>query len=478
MIVVKSIQHVIMCAHIINRLPMMATSIFARQALTVSGWQENVSIHINEQGRISDITPSTGDANHTVGVLLPALSNVHSHSFQRAMAGLAEQRGPTPVDDFWTWRKVMYRFLEILTPEDVEAIAAHVQMEMLESGYASSAEFHYLHHNYKGVHYDDICELSERLFQASLISGIGYTHLPVLYMRGGLDGRALQGGQLRFGCDIDEFQVLYSQLSKRMASLPQDYVLGVAPHSLRAVSREGMLLVSGLNKSTPIHIHVSEQQSEVSEVVETLGSRPIRWLLENVEVDQRWCLIHATHTDDSELLDFAKSGAVAGLCPITEANLGDGIFDAHAFFEAGGRCGIGSDSNVRIGVSEELRMLEVSQRLRDQRRVVLSSDQTPSNGRFLYSHAAIGGAQALGRDSGRIEVGALADLVALNDDHHSIAGLSKDTVLDTWIFASSDDIVSDVWAAGRHVVRDSVHFSRDQISSKYQQTMKRLRKEL
>lgn len=456
----------------------MTTSIFAQQALTATGWQENVSIHIDDDGRISSITSSSEAADHRVAVLLPALSNLHSHSFQRAMAGLAEQRGTNPIDDFWTWRKVMYRFLEILTPDDIESIGAYVQMEMLESGYASSAEFHYLHHSFNGARYDNITELSERLFNAALTSGIGYTHLPVLYMRGGLDNRELQGGQMRFGCNIDEFQTLFSQLSKQMESLPKDFVLGVAPHSLRAVSKEGLLLASSLDKETPIHIHIAEQQSEVNDIANALGSRPIRWLLDNVEVNERWCLIHATHADDSELVDFAKSGAVAGLCPITEANLGDGIFNAPSFFEAGGRYGIGSDSNVKISLSEELRMLEVSQRLRDQRRVVLSSAEIPSNGRFLYSHAAKGGAQALGRDSGRIEVGAIADLVALDGEHYSITGLSRDTILDTWIFACDDDIVCDVWAAGRHVVHNGQHTKREQIAGNFKQTINRLRKEL
>ena len=456
----------------------MATTIFAKQALTASGWQENIALSIDGNGRISDISAATGNENSNVGILLPALSNLHSHTFQRAMAGLAEQRGSNPIDDFWSWRKVMYRFLEILSPEDIEVIAAQVQMEMLESGYAASAEFHYLHHNHNGAHYDNIGELSERLFQASLQSGIGYTHLPVLYMRGGLDDRELQGGQRRFACDLDQFEKLFTSLSSSMAELPNDTVLGVAPHSLRAVSKEGLIMSSRLDNNTPIHIHIAEQQSEVNDVVHALGSRPIRWLLDNLDVDERWCLIHATHTEPSELIDFANSGAVAGLCPITEANLGDGIFDALTFVQHGGRYGVGSDSNVKIGLSEELRMLEVSQRLRDQRRVVLSSEEMPSNGRFLYSHAAIGGAQALARDSGRIEVGALADLVALNDQHYSIAALSNDTVLDAWIFACDDDIVSDVWAAGRHMVRDGQHVLRDVISNKFLHTIKRLRQQL
>ena len=456
----------------------MSLKIFAKQALTSTGWQRDISVSVDDSGQISDISKSTGSPDKTVGILLPALSNLHSHSFQRAMAGLAEHREATALEDFWSWRKVMYRFLEILSPDDIEAIAALVQMEMLESGYAASAEFHYLHHDPRGVAYSNPAELSERLFKASLKSGIGYSHLPVLYMRGGLDNQPLQAGQRRFGCNLDQFQTLYARLQERMAELPQDYVLGVAPHSLRAVTADGLLLASRLNPQTPVHIHIAEQQNEVNEVVQARGARPIRWLLDNIEVDNRWCLVHATQADQRELVDFAKSGAVAGLCPITEANLGDGIFNAPQFIEQGGRFGIGSDSNVKIALSEELRMLEMSQRLRDHRRVILSSQATASSGRFIYEHAAAGGARALGRNAGSIHVGALADLVALDDQHYSLAGLTDDRILDTWIFASADNIVSDIWAAGRHMVSEGRHRQREAISRQFLQTIKRLRSAL
>jgi formimidoylglutamate deiminase len=456
----------------------MSLKIFAKQALTSTGWQRDICVSVDESGCISDISKSNSPPDHRVGILLPGLSNLHSHSFQRAMAGLAEQRGASALEDFWSWRKIMYRFLDILSPDDIEAIAALVQMEMLESGYAAMAEFHYLHHDPKGVGYSNPAELSERLFQASLTSGIGYSHLPVLYMRGGLDDQPLQAGQRRFGCDLDQFQTLYTQLGERMRGLPQDTVLGVAPHSLRAVTLDGLLLSSRLNPQTPVHIHIAEQQNEVDDVIRSLGARPIRWLLDNIEVDNRWCLVHATQADQRELVDFAKSGAVAGLCPITEANLGDGIFNAPPFIEQGGRFGIGSDSNVKIALSEELRMLEMSQRLRDHRRVILSSQTTTASGRFIYEHAAVGGAQALGRNAGSIHVGALADLVALDDQHYALAGLTDDRILDTWIFASADNIVSDVWAAGRHRVSEGRHSQREAISRQFLKTIKRLRSAL
>jgi formimidoylglutamate deiminase len=456
----------------------MTLKISAQQALTSDGWRENVAVSIGGDGLITDISDDLANADHQVAILLPALSNVHSHSFQRAMAGLAEQRGENAHDDFWTWRKIMYRFLELLTPDDIEAIAAQVQMEMLEAGYAAQAEFHYLHHAPGGQHYDRIDELSQRHIAAAMQTGIGYTHLPVLYMQGGLDGRALEGGQRRFGCDIAEFEQLFAAISSGFIDLPRDFALGVAPHSLRAVSRDGLNAALDLSTNGPIHIHAAEQVGEVREVQDALGARPIAWLLDNMPVDQRWCFIHATQMEPSECIGLAKSRAVAGLCPITEANLGDGIFDGPRYLENGGRIGIGSDSNVRISLSEELRTLETSQRLRDRRRVILTNKDTPSNGRNLYARTAMGGAQAIGRNSGRIEIGAIADLTALNGVHPSLASLTGDTVLDTWIFASDDSLVTDVWSAGRHNVTGGKHIHNDQITARFTQTMIRLRQAL
>jgi formimidoylglutamate deiminase len=456
----------------------MTTTIFAKQALTSAGWLKNVVVALGADQRIKNITQGLSFADHHVGILLPALSNVHSHSFQRAMGGLAEKRGAKSYDDFWTWRKVMYRFLEILSPDDIEAIAAQVQMDMIKSGYAASAEFHYLHHAQNGQQYAQIEELSLRHFSAALRTGIGYTHLPVLYMQGGLDGRKLQAGQLRFGCNIDQFESLYSVLSTNMKLLPKDAVLGVAPHSLRAVTLDGLQQCKVIAPSGPIHIHAAEQVAEVKEVNKVLGAPPIRWLLDNMSVDDRWCLIHATHMKHHEIKDLALSGAVAGLCPITEANLGDGVFNADSFLQHGGAFGIGSDSNVKIALSEELRMLEASQRLRDKKRVVLCDESTPSNGRYLYEGAARGGAKAIGRDSGRIEIGALADLVALDDQCSSLVALEGDTVLDAWIFTCNDDVVTDVWSAGRHVLKNKEHQHEEKIANRFLMTIKKLRQAL
>ncbi|MEO1041408.1 MAG: formimidoylglutamate deiminase [Pseudomonadota bacterium] len=451
------------------------TVIAARQALFPDGWRKNAVISIGDDGRIDNTNAADTDVDHKVGVLLPALSNVHSHSFQRAMAGLAERRGSNPRDDFWTWRQVMYRFLDLLSPEDIGDIAAFAQMEMLEAGYAAQAEFHYLHHQPDGTFYSEIDELSGRLLDAAQRTGIGLTHLPVLYMQGGLDGRALEGGQLRFGCNDDHFAQLFDAISTRWKGLPKDYHLGVAPHSLRAVPKSGLEHCLQLIPEGPIHLHAAEQLAEVDGVQEALGARPIAWLLDHMPIDERWCVVHATHMNDQEVQGLASSGAVVGVCPITEANLGDGTFRAAEFLTHGGFIGIGTDSNVNITLSGELRMLEVSQRLRDRRRAVLTSDDIPSNGRFLYNMAAAGGVCALKRDSGRIEAGVLADLVSLDDDNIALAGLSGDTILDTWIFGAADQIIRDVWSAGRHVVREGRHIQRDSIKAAYKTTIKRLR---
>ncbi|PQA89494.1 formimidoylglutamate deiminase [Hyphococcus luteus] len=457
---------------------MAGQRIAAKEILTPEGWRRDVIVEIGPDGRITGLHKKDkgAAADMTVGALLPAPGNVHSHAFQRAMAGLTEYRA-NPTDDFWSWRALMYHFVERLTPDDIEAIAAGVQMEMLEAGFAAVGEFHYLHHQPDGAPYANLAELSERLFAAAAETGIGYTHLPVLYMRGGMDGRALEGGQRRFGCTREQFENLFADAREAMKALPGDARLGVAPHSLRAVDKDGLAFAAALDPSSPVHIHIAEQTGEVEEAITHLGARPVEWLYANMNVDARWCLIHATHMNEAEVKAAAASGAVAGLCPITEANLGDGIFEAASFLSAGGRIGIGSDSNIRITLAEELRMLEHSQRLKHRQRAVLSTLEK-SCGRFLLEGAALGGAQALGRDGGRIEHGALADFVALDAGNPALAGLSGDRMLDAWIFASAESPVTDVWSAGRHLVKDGRHIRRDRIAGRFNTVLARLRSDL
>lgn len=450
------------------------TQIWAETALLPSGWAQGVTVSV-ASGRISAVTCDTqpGAAQRT-GILLPAPTNLHSHAFQRAMAGLTERRGPDPRDSFWTWRQLMYRFLDQLTPEDVEAITAFVQMEMAEAGYAAVAEFHYLHHAPGGVPYADLAEMSARIAAAAQTTGLGLTLLPVLYEFGGCDLRPLGPGQIRFGNRPDAYATLLEGAEAALRHLPEDAAIGVAPHSLRAVSPEGLTIAANLRPNAPLHMHLAEQVAEVEEILAHRGARPVEWLLDAAAVDARWCLIHCTQMTRAETNALAATGAVAGLCPITESSLGDGIFDGVAYLAAGGRWGIGSDSNIRIALSEELRTLDYSQRLRDLSRAALAT-ASHSTGRVLFAGALQGGAQAAGRPSGAIEVGKLADLVALNAQAPDLLARQGDQILDSYIFAGDDRMITDLWSAGRHLVSEGQHFARAQITAAYARTVQRLR---
>ena len=453
----------------------MKTSIFAKQALLPTGWTENVLLEINDTiiSTVTDSASNPGDAVQ-LDLLLPAPANLHSHAFQRAMAGMTESRGPDPTDSFWTWRRLMYLFLDQLTPDDIESITALVQMEMLESGYAAVGEFHYLHHQSDGEHYTNIGQMSESIACAASLSGIGLTLLPVLYEHGGCDGRPLGPGQCRFGNTIDSFSTLFDKASIALANLPSDTNIGVAPHSLRAVSREALSESLTISPETPFHLHLAEQELEVEEILQAWGQRPVEWLLNNHNVDERWCLIHCTQMQPHETSTLAKTGAVAGLCPITESNLGDGIFDGLRYLKAGGRIGVGSDSNIRISLNEELRTLEYSQRLRDRKRAVLATEDA-STGRVLFDATTQGGAQACKRHSGSLAPGYLADLLALNTDTATLAGLHRDQLLDSFIFASDHNAITDVWSAGRHMVTNGYHIHREQILTRYLHTLNSLK---
>jgi formimidoylglutamate deiminase len=454
-------------------------NIFAELALTPEGWAKNVRVTVDQLGRISavesGVKPNPDDQYLWNRILLPALSNLHSHSFQRAMSGLTEKRLEKR-DSFWSWRELMYSFLERLTPEHIEAIAGLVFMEMLECGYASVGEFHYVHHQSGGQHYANIAETSCRIIKAAQKAGIGLTHLPVFYMQGGLNGQSLTEGQLRFGNERDGFLQLLEQAQVALLKAPEDYLLGIAPHSLRAVSQESLQeIVKAINYG-PIHIHIAEQLKEVDDVLESYGARPVEWLLQNVEVDSRWCLIHATHMIPEEIQNVAKSGAVVGLCPITEANLGDGVFDGSGFLSSGGKYGIGSDSNVFIALTEELRLLEYSQRLIRKERNVMTSN-SGSVGRALYNDALLGGAQALGRKSGSLSPGNWADLVSLDAESLSLWGCSDDEFLDRWIFTADDSLVCEVWSAGRQMVAQGQHIHRKEIEKRYRSVIQEIRQD-
>lgn len=445
------------------------TTLHAAEALLPEGWAKDVRIAISA-GRIVAVSrgaePLAGDERHAI--VVPAMPNLHSHAFQRAMAGLAETRGPG-ADSFWSWREVMYRFALKMTPDDVEAVAAQLYVEMLEAGFGRVGEFHYLHHGPDGGAYADPAEMAARIAAAASASGLGLTLLPVFYAHSGFGGLPPGDGQRRFICDIDLFARVLDG-SRRTAAGLDGGIVGAAPHSLRAVTPAELAAVTDLASDGPIHIHAAEQVREVEDCVAwSGGERPVEWLLRHAGVDRRWCLIHATHMTASETAALAASGAVAGLCPVTEANLGDGTFPAPEFLAAGGRFGIGSDSNVLIGVGDELRQLEYSQRLDRRARNVLAAPGG-SNGRALFDAALAGGARALGAPTGRIEPGADADLVSLDESHPTLAGKSGDAVLDAWIFAGAA-FVDCVWTRGKKRVEGGRHHLREEIAARYRLTM-------
>ncbi len=447
--------------------------VWAERALLPGGWARDVLLEVGPEGRLLAVTPGSPPRGERRNVVLPAPANLHSHGFQRAMAGLTERRGPAGGDSFWTWRQLMFRFLDRLRPDQVEAIQAFVQMEMLEAGWACNVEFHYLHHQPGGRPYPRLAEMAERIAAATATTGIGLTLLPVHYQYGGLDRRPLGPGQARFGTDPGLFLRLLGESGAALRPLPPDTDLGAAPHSLRAVSEDGLreVLAEGL---TPVHMHLAETPGEVEEVRAATGARPVAWLLDHAGVDEAWCLIHCTQMEPRETLRLAATGAVAGLCPLTEASLGDGIFDGVRWLGAGGRLGVGSDSNIRISLAEELRQLDTTQRLRDHSRAALATAEL-STGRRLWEAACAGGAQAAGRAAGALAPGLWADMLALDGEHPDLEGLEGDAILDSFAFAGDGGMVTDVWAAGRHRVRDGRHVERERIVAAYRGAVRELR---
>ncbi len=451
----------------------------ADTALLPDGWQNNVCVCINSLGKIDKVIKriESGKPDTHVSFLLPAPVNAHSHAFQRAMAGLTERRGSNKGDSFWTWRELMFRFLHQLTPDNVETITAFVQMEMLEAGYATNVEFHYLHHGPNGTPYDDRGEIANRIMAAAESTGIGLTLLPVHYQYGGCDFQPLVRGQCRFHNDLDGFADLCDSIKPGLATLSADTTFGVASHSLRAVAPDSFAVSRALAKGGPFHLHLAEQLAEVEEVKQHLGARPVEWVLNNMEIDDSCCFIHCTQMQTHEVLGLAKSGAIAGLCPITEANLGDGIFEGVKWLDSGGAIAIGSDSNIRISLSEEIRTLEYSQRLRDRSRAALASNDK-STGRRIFDEIVDGGANAAGRKTGKISVGYWADLLALDSNAINSASHENDTILDSFVFAGDDRLVKDVWSAGRHLVKNGRHINHDILKKSYIQTLRSISKNI
>ena len=450
------------------------------------GWADRVLVQVDGNGIIRSVEPDSGVRPDRVisGAVVPGMPNCHSHAHQRAMSGLGERAGIDPVsgktlqDSFWTWRSVMYRNLQRIQPDDLYAIAGMAYMEMLKSGYTHVAEFQYLHHDPAGQPYADPAIMTLQCLEAARHAGIGFTALPVLYRYGGFEEQAPLEGQKRFVTEIDGFSEIVSRLQREAGMDARQCVpVGIAPHSPRAISEPLLKAVmENLSDRPPavIHLHVAEQEREVDECRQWCGERPVEWLLNRFEVDSRWCLVHATHMSQDETLRLAQSGAVACLCPTTEANLGDGFFNLEEYCRAGGSWSIGSDSHISISPVEEMRWLEYGCRLLNRRRNIMATDAEPSTGAALHGQALEGGRSACGLMIGAIAPGCRADFVVLETDHPRLYGCVDDQRMDNWIFSGNECLVRDVYAAGRRVVRDGRHMAEEEICRRYRNVLDRL----
>ncbi len=468
---------------------------YADHAWQPHGWLDGAVLEIDEgrhlRGALLDVATGESQSAERLGrFVVPGMPNLHSHAFQRAMAGLAERRGPGD-DSFWTWRETMYSYASRVNPNALRAIASQLYVEMLQAGYTHVCEFHYLHHQPDGQPYADPAAMSLALLEAAEEAGIGITLLPTLYMRGGFDGRALSDRQRRFGHDVDSFLRLVERLRMQESATVR---IGIALHSLRAVPEEAMAAVlDGVAKlgpsrsgfparMLPIHVHIAEQVAEVDECVAVHGARPVQWLLDHADVDARWCLVHATHIDETEVGRLAHSAAVAGLCPTTEANLGDGFFPLANFMRQGGRIGIGSDSHISVSPVEELRWLEYGQRLLTRSRNVAAENAGASVGETLLQAALRGGGQAsampigslFGGDASVPSVGNRADLVVLDDASPLLAGRDQRNAIDSWLFSGNSRLVRDVYVNGRCVVRDFEHAGQARIAARFRAALGKL----
>jgi formimidoylglutamate deiminase len=453
--------------------------LFADDALLPTGWARNVLIEWDDRGRIIDVQRDAArrnDVDRAKGALIPGVPNIHSHAFQHAFAGLAEYRARSD-DSFWTWRDIMYRFAARIGPDELESIATHLFIELLRGGYTSVCEFHYLHHDRDGRPYADSATLSLALVRAARSAGIGLTLLPVLYEASGFGARPPQPEQRRFVQSVDSLLELIDRLRRECAG--DDVHIGLALHSLRAVSSEGLrAAVDGLRSmdaAAPLHIHIAEQEREVEECLAWSGQRSVEWLLDHVDVDARWCLVHATHMTEQERSEAASRGAVAGLCPTTEANLGDGVFEAADWWAAGGSFGLGSDSNVCTSAFVEAMMLEYSQRLVLKRRNILADSSSPQVATALVQRAVAGGARAAGRPVAGIARGQSADFVVLDASGPLLAGLTPAEQLSSCVFAQPGRGVIDVCVGGQWRMLDGHHDGQESAARNFHAVRRELR---
>ncbi|WNC72477.1 formimidoylglutamate deiminase [Thalassotalea psychrophila] len=450
--------------------------LFAENILLASGWQQNKTLHI-DNGLIKAITDGQDkDAELAKGAVIPGMVNCHSHAFQRGFAGFSEQ-GSESNDSFWTWRKIMYQFLDNISTEQAEIIAKQLYIEMLKAGYTRVAEFHYLHHDKCGANHQQLAAMAKAIFNAAGDTGIGLTMLPVMYRFSGFGPLEPNDGQKRFINSIEQFNQLVSDCFV-MAKDNDNANVGIAPHSLRAVDKESLVAavkhVRSLDEKAPVHVHISEQQKEVQDCLAHYGKRPVQWLLDNMELDQHWCLIHATHIDEQEVAGIIKTKAIAGICPTTEANLGDGIFPTTEFMAQGGQVAIGSDSHISVSAIEEIRLLEYAQRLIKQQRAILANSETRSVGQNLWQHTAKAGALSTSSNTGELAIGKQADLLVLDESKTRLFANQNKFILDSMMFASQNNPITDVMVNGNWCVVGGEHAEQTSSADEFAQVLKDL----
>jgi len=439
-------------------------------------WCQQVEINCNAAGFIESIDNGVEPWSNNYKTAIPGMCNVHSHAHQRAICGLTEVKSPAE-NNFWGWREAMYRTVLKLNPDDLEAIAAQLYLEMLKAGYTSVGEFQYLHHQINGRHYTQKGQMSVSCINAAQQTGIALSLLPVLYHAGGFGQQKPRPEQIRFINDAKEFITLFNELSPLIDAAPLNRI-GIAPHSLRAVHQQILAEVieelSSTRNTLPIHIHIAEQQKEVDDCLHWCNQRPVEYLAEHFKISPSWCLVHATHINQIESELICKSGAVVGLCPNTEANLGDGIFPAKKFLNHNGQIAIGSDSQATLSVAEEIRLLEYGQRLIHQSRNVLAKQTGVSTGVSLYQRCLSGCAQALDQPAGKLSVGYRADIVVLNNEHPILWPKFNSQALDSWIFSAGNSAICDVYVAAQKIIEQGQHSQQQTIFNRYKQTIKKI----
>ncbi|NVK23218.1 MAG: formimidoylglutamate deiminase [Kangiellaceae bacterium] len=455
---------------------------FAKHILLDEGWANDVLLKVDCNGVIQEIKPQSRidhqfDGELISGSVIPGMVNNHSHAFQWAMAGLAEQSGQDS-DSFWTWRNAMYNFVGKVTPDDLRIIASALYMQMLKAGYTSVGEFHYLHHDISGTHYSNQAEMSLQLFEAAKQSGIGMTLLPVFYRYAGFGEQPANQGQKRFIHDQEAYANLLSKISFLAKEYNQNF--GIAPHSLRAVSGSDIKFaintLDSLDRKAPIHIHIAEQVKEVSDCIAHYSQRPVDWLMKQFELNERWCLVHATHMTEQETFEVAQSKAVVSVCTTTEANLGDGFFNMMDYKKHQGRWSVGSDSHITVSATEELRWLEYQQRLMNKSRTLLVDGDFSSNGHWLWTQAAIGGAQSLNRQAGKLKVGHKADWLELDNNSIALIGKKDNQLIDALIFnkQAACNPIKAVWVNGQQYVEHGKHKAEAEIMKQFLPIMQKL----